>query len=406
MKKTRYFFLTLIMSVLAFTGCASTGESDSISKGETSNVSSENKNSDNSGQTIDPDSRYQLVNNEILFDEEGDWVQKYNYCPSILVDGDNGYCWYCTSITDGIGGDDHIGYRRGVIKDGKWVWGSKKIAISPKENSWYSGNICDPDVIKGEFAYKGETYTYLMTVLGCTTKDNTSNMFGFFVAKSPDGPWIEAETVSPLYDFYDEYPDYVYKPGVNSFIWGWGQSCVLSCDGKGKVLIFYTGRISTGAKVECWDFSNLDTPSMIYEKEIRNTGVVDLNGQRDTICNSHFVFDKTKSRFYMLCDVHPFDEYQWPTNLPLKTNVYYVDVPTTIDFYNIFKAKYEWTLLFSLDKEKTGSPRNHNCCFYRDSYGYMLNTHDLDIAYTYAPLGDDWKVLFWYRIRGFRYKVD
>lgn len=104
------------------------------------------------------------LENGLMFDE-AEFAQLYNYCPSILVEGDNAYVWYCSNVTPGIGGDDHIAFRKGVNVNGSWCWGEKQIVAGPTEGTYYSGNICDPDVIRGEFAYKGETYHYLMECL-------------------------------------------------------------------------------------------------------------------------------------------------------------------------------------------------------------------------------------------------
>ena len=224
------------------------------------NDSSEIKNSSENQDSSDvvfetvPDG-YALERPSGLMFDEPPGVQIYNYCPSIMVDGNQAHVWYCSSVTQGIGGDDHIAYRHGVKVGEQWYWGPRQIILTHEPGTWYSGNICDPDVIKGEFKYHGETYAYLMTFLGCTTKDNSSNMFGFKVSNNPAGPWIDVPEVSPLYDFYAENPGYVYVPSKNNFIWGWGQSSLVSLDKKGKVMLFYTGRSTTAQKYEGWEFS-------------------------------------------------------------------------------------------------------------------------------------------------------
>lgn len=336
-----------------------------------------------------------------MFDEPGDFVSIYNYCPSILVEGDNAYVWYCSNKSSGAHGD-HIAYRKGKRVGETWYWSEKQIAFGPEEGTYYSGNICDPDVIRGEFSYHGETYTYLMAVLGCTTVDNSSNMFGFKIAKSPDGPWIDVPEVSPLYDFYDYYPDYVYDE-TNEFIWGWGQCSLISIDEKGKILLFYTGRSGTGQKVECWDFSDLEEPQSLWEAEVSNAGIYTSDGQQDTICNAQFSYEPVSRRIYMVCDTHPFSEFEVPTNLPYASNVYYFDVPEDKEFYEVFDQKFTWNKLFSIDSALTGFPRNHNCCFFRDPYGRLLSEERLDLAYTMSLTGADWKVLYTYRIYHLEY---
>lgn len=351
---------------------------------------------------------YTAETKEGLMFDEPELSSYYNYCPSILVEGDNAYVWYCSNETQGIGGDDHIAFRKGINIGGAWYWGEKQFVLGPKEGTYYSGNICDPDVIKGEFSYKGETYSYLMSVLGCKTIDNTSNMFGFFVAKSPEGPWIDVPEVSPMYDFYEEYPDYVYQEGVNDFIWGWGQASLVSMDKHGKVMLFYTGKSGTGQKLELWDFSNLENPSRIDEMEVTNKGVTQLDKvTQDTICNAQFMYDDKNDRFFMICDVHPFSEFEVPTNLPYSSRVYYLDNPNSKDLGYVFGDKrVAWKPLVELNQDETSFPRNHNCCFFRNEYGYMISSDQLDVSYTMCPTGADWKVLFSYRIYHIAYKLE
>lgn len=340
-----------------------------------------------------------IADDGLMFDEEGDFVSIYNYCPCVIIDGTDAYVWYCSNEKSGAHGD-HIAYRRGKIINGTLYWGEKQILFGPTENTYYSGNICDPDVIKGEFLYKGETYNWLMAVLGCTTVDNSSNMFGFKVAKSPDGPWIDVPEISPLYDFYYCYPDYVYD-GVSNFIWGWGQCSLISADKKGKVMLFYTGRSASGQKYEYWDFSDLENVKMLYETSVTAKGLVQSDGVTDdNMCNAQFMYDGFNDQMYVVCDVHPFEQYEIPTNLPNLSRVYSIKNSTDGGEIGAFfkNNKNTWKTVFDINKELTGFPRNHNCCFYRDPYGWMPEEGKLDVCYTMSSLGSDWKVLYTYRI--------
>ena len=348
-----------------------------------------------------PEGYKPFLEDGMMFDEEGDFVTIYNYCPCVIVDGEDAYVWYCSNKKSGSHGD-HIAYRRGKYINGELYWGEKQILFGPTEGTYYSGNICDPDVIKGEFKYKGETYNWLMTILGCTTVDNSSNMFGFKVAKSPDGPWIDVPEVSPLYDFYDYFPGYVWDGASQStFNWGWGQSSLISVDQKGKVMLFYTGRSATGQKYEYWDFSDLENPKMLYETNVTVKGLTQIDGVTpDNMCNAQFMYDQFNDDMYVVCDVHPFDQFEVPTNLPKLSRVYRLENATKGGEMGAFFAnnKNTWQPVMNIDKQLTGFFRNHNCCFFRDPYGWMLNKDKLEIAYTRCLQGADWKVLYSYRI--------
>lgn len=341
----------------------------------------------------------------LCFNEEGEFIQIYNYCPSVIVDGDYAHIYYCSNKDSGVVGD-HIAYREGRRKNGVWYWSPKSLIMGPGEKGeWDSGNVCDPDVIKGEFKYDDHTYQYLMTYLGCTTTDNSSNAFGFAVADNPAGPWIKCSKVGPLYDFYADHPNYVYEEGVNEFIWGWGQSSMISVDKKGKVLLFFTGRSTTGQSVELYDFSDMNNPKLEWHYDMSNKNIVDLNGAQDTICNAQLVYDDNLKCFYMLSDVHPFDANQWPTNLPLETRVTMINDFGSEQIGDCFKNPNAlWVNVESLGEDNLGYPRIHNTCFERDPYGHILSTDSVDIFYTMAQLGADWKVLYTYRIHRYTLK--
>ena len=346
----------------------------------------------------------------MCFDED-EFSQLYNYAPCVFVDGNEAHVYYCTSMISGKGGaDDRIGYRHGIKKNGKWYWGPKSLALDKgAEGEWDSMDVCDPDVIKGEFTYNGEQYNYLMTYLGCITPGNYENAYGFAVSKEPSGPWIRVNGLCPLYDFYELNPDYVY-PGhddPNYSLWGWGQSSMISFDKKGKVLVFDTGRSTTGQTCELWDFSNLNAPEMLWRNEVSNRGMKDLYGNKDTICNAQLVYDPTLKCFYMVSDAHPFDSSVVPENLPTETNISMINDFNSEEIGDCFKnSKAVWAHLGSLNPDNTGFPKNSNACFERDPYGWMLqdNTDGIDILYSPIPYGVSNKWIFSFRIHRIHYK--
>lgn len=357
------------------------------------------------GSDMEIPSNYIAENNGNCF-EVGDGLSNfYNYAPTVLRNGDIAHIFYCSNLVDGVV-RDAIVHREGRRKDGVWYWSPYDVALqNGASGDWDSAHACDPDVIKGEFGYKGRTYSYLMTYLGCKTWDNSSNMFGFAVADSLSGPWTKTTECNPIYDFYEENPGYVYHEGENEFLWGWGQSSMISIDKKGKVLLNFTGRSSTGQRVEIFDFSDMEHPQRLSTKVVSNRNIFDLNGGKDVICNSQMVYDPRLQAFYMMSDVHPFDEEQWPTNLPLATRVAMINDFGSQQIGDCFDNEDAlWINIASLDEETLSYPRIHNTCFERDEYGWMIEKDKIDIFYTMAVLGDDWRVLYTYRIH--RYTLE
>ena len=343
--------------------------------------------------------------NSMCFDED-DFVRLYNYCPSVIVEGHEAHVYYCTSmIPDKAGADDRIGYRHGIKKDGVWYWGPKSLALDLGEgpDAWDRTDVCDPDVIKGEFLYNGETYNYLMTYLGCWTPGNYENAYGFAVSKTPAGPFLRVEGLCPMYDFWTLNPGYEYKgyDDPNTSIWGWGQSSMISIDKKGKVLVFNTGRSSTGQRVELWDFSNLNDPKMLWGNDMSNNGIIDLNGNTDYICNAQLVYDQRLHCFYMLSDVHPFDVTVVPENLPTETRITMINDFGSESIGDCFKnSKAYWTTLGAVSPDNTGFPKNSNTCFERDAYGWLVdpNANSIDILYSAVPAGVGNPWIFAFRI--------
>ena len=195
-------------------------------------------------------------------------IQIYNYCPSVLQEDENTrYVYYCSnrystgetkqfewsgvspnqqgSYTDFVNevGDntitDYIAYRKGVKVGGEWYWSEKQYVLSPTPGSlteWEQ--VCDPNVVKGEFFYNGEQYSYLMAYLACATRDNTYNHVCLAVANSPAGPWKKSEDINPLIRYSsDGVPDLIKE---NTYLWGYGQASMINLDKKGDVLMFYS----------------------------------------------------------------------------------------------------------------------------------------------------------------------
>ena len=341
--------------------------------------------------------------NNMCFDEE---QQLYNYAPCVMVDGYEAHIYYCTSMISGKNGaDDRIGYRHGLKKNGVWYWGPKTLALDLGEGptAWDRTDVCDPDVVKGEFVYNGEIYNYLMAYLGCWTPGNYENAYGFAVSKTPAGPFIRVEGLCPLYDYWENNPDYEYKghddPATS--IWGWGQCCLISYDQRGKVLVFDTGRSETGQTTELWDFSDLNNPTMLWREKMSNRGITDLYGNQDTICNASIVYDQRLKCFYMLSDVHPFDETTIPDNLPSETRIVMINDFGSESMGDCFREeKALWTKLGSISEDVTGFPKNSNACFERDPYGWMINpeSSSIDILYSAVPAGVSDKWIFAFRI--------
>ena len=134
----------------------------------------------------------------------------YNYCPSIKIEGKDMHVYYCTNEFWG-NITDYVGYRTGKVINKKLHFKDEELVLAPTPDTWDLRHVCDPSVIKGEFKYEDETYSYLMAYLGCVPSDCTLNETGIAVSKTPNGPWIKCNSnrrsdnkpINPLVPYAD-----------------------------------------------------------------------------------------------------------------------------------------------------------------------------------------------------------
>jgi len=302
----------------------------------------------------------------------------YNYCPSVIVEDDGtAYMYYCTNSPAGTV-VDYVACRVGTDKDGDgaYSWGDEQIVLKPgkKDNptsGWDYEHVCDPSVIKGEFTYKGESYSYMMAYLGCNRTDSKDNETGIAVAKSPTGPFVKIDA-NPIVDF-------PYNSSVTTNQWGAAQASLVNKGTGGQVWLFYTyGASDTVVMVRECDFSNLDTPIIGEPKTLTMNGLRTISNNADTwFNNADFAYDAKNNRFIVASDCHPLPQTDdRPNNVAKAFRIMY-----------IYADKLEtgtWTNCKQVGQAQTGFARNHNVCLARDAYGNILEGEYITVYYTAA----------------------
>lgn len=352
------------------------------------------------------DSTYQkgTVNSGVSFQGAtelfGDDLSKnfYNYCPSVMMEGsDTMHIWYCANeISSNV--TDYVAYRKGTLNDsGKWTFGERQLVLGPgASGTWDSRHTCDPSVVKGVFGWNGETYSYLMSYLGCKTSDCTKNEVGIAVAKNPEGPYVKVDTINPIANFYtaDDY---------KSNGWGYGQPSVISVDKQGKILLFYTvGSGETYVRVEEWDLSNLAAPQKLRTKAVSKMGTT------GGFNNADFAYDPGLQRLYCIKEDTPYPTDGGVNWISGSNTVCYVDLGDA-GLETLF-GEYMWSVLGTVNKTATGFDRNHNSGLMTDEYGRLLNSFKIPVVYTMSDLasaypgwngGGQWPALHTYRLHGY-----
>ncbi|MEI3188003.1 MAG: hypothetical protein V8S27_09640 [Lachnospiraceae bacterium] len=174
----------------------------------------------------------------ILFGEDMSETKFYNYCPAVIADTEDGREVLADLVLHQFGRRSDRGLYR--LPQGCQTRG-RQVAFQRTEHRAlpYGRHLgCAPYLRsrrhKGEFAYKGETYTYLMAYLGCVTDDYNRNKTGLAVAKSAAGPWTKLDDLNPIVPWYDNKTD-----DINPEQWGTGMPTLTSVDGKGEVVFTY-----------------------------------------------------------------------------------------------------------------------------------------------------------------------
>lgn len=315
----------------------------------------------------------------------------YNYCPSIKIENETDmHVYYCTNKDWGAV-VDYIGYRTGKVVNRELRFKDEELVLSPTPDTWDRTHTCDPSVIKGEFKYEGEDYSYLMAYLGCVPWDCTLNETGIAVSKTPNGPWVKCNgtrksdgaPINPIVPYKD------FNWATNS--WGTGQASVVSVDGKGRVMIFTTCGVKDGSfmNVREYDFSDISEYKLIREeKKCFEDGIV---GGSKRVNNGDFCFDPVSKRFYMAKGRSPFGgDGMTPNFIADQVDVYYVDASSYENPFDIFFDKNRtngWKHFATVDSGVTGYPRNHNTGLVTDEYGHMYVSDRLCVGTTSSQYG-------------------
>lgn len=416
MKKCKFVSLILAAATL-FSLSACGGKKESGPKGEI---------------TVDG-AVYKREVGESMFWEKEDFVQKdtvipdlsiniYNYCPSIVqTDENTRYAYFCSNkytvgkhlgegFMDEDGDDqitDYIALKKGIKHEGEWYWGEKKYVVKPSKNSETEGEqTCDPNVVKGNFAYEGTTYTYLMAYLACNTRNNHYNHVCFAVANDPMGPWKKCSKINPFHRYTTEAytsPTGQEIPAVadelmGSYLWGYGQASMISVDKAGRVQMFYTAikpfykpatnswQHLTVTIVERWDLSNLNAPVLEYQIENMNCLGVKRDGEQvPTVTNADYAYDPVKNRIYASFDggMVAYIPNASKSDTPEVGDVF-------IDYLNDYRGannqtpqEYRWTTFGAVKPaDSTHYHSVHNTAVIRDAYGWLTGFDKLETAVT------------------------
>lgn len=286
----------------------------------------------------------------------------YNYCPSpVLTDGESMTVFFCANTLPGLVIDD-IYARKGRLENGCWHFGERFRVLEPSRLGWDCIHVCDPDVIKGDFRYKGERYEWLMVYLGCDIHYCYHNQIGIAFAKDIEGPYVKYNG-NPIVG-YDE-----------TFHWGAGQASLLSLDGGGKFRMVYSQTVHDYARHiqethtfwRDFDLSDADRPVIGEEVLLHGGGLSNRDGEGNVpVCNPAIVWDRERDLYYMTREGTPFDRTASPDFIAPYTGI------SVISREDFERNEGGWMTVYNVDEKDTGFSRNHNAGLPKDAYGWYM----------------------------------
>ena len=398
-----------------------------------------------------------------VLDENGQVVANadlaiYNYCPSIFREDENTrYAYYCSNretrgkgagdvYVDSLGNDrvtDYIAMRKGVkIKD-EWFWSPKKYVLSPlkrqnvSESDTEGQQVCDPNVIKGEFTYDGESFGYLMAYLACNTRNNEYNHVCLAVAKTAEGPWKRCDKINPLLKYTS---DNVPAELRSTYQWGYGQASMISVDKKGRILMFYSTiapicdennrwRHATVTSVAGYDFSDLNQITREFFVQQMNCGGILRLGANSktsaptavpTVTNGDYAYDPVGGYIYGITDGEYNERFAMSAAPVFR--IKNQSKSGTAEIGSVFKdyaastwseEKISWETVGQISCKVGETYKGvHNTCVVRDGYGYLTASDRLEVVVTesdvnkkYESSGKKEDPLWTYRLKRVTIKI-
>lgn len=328
---------------------------------------------------------------------------RYNYAPSVIQDTRHRalYAFYCANRVPGQI-TDSICSRRAIRVNGAWVWGEERVSLSPSvdRSMWDSRHVCDPDVVAGRFHFAGQSWSFALFYLGCDAEASTHNQVGVAFAHSLAGPWFKYP--SPIVH-YSTAPDSGVVRSTNGWpvwrYWGVGQPSVVSLDGLGKLLLFYSrGDEEGGEEMVDVDLANMDTgPQIGPRRKVPTEGLTRGNGQPTSyLTNIGVAYEPRHDRYFMVREGDlPPEDGRFPGFVSAFVQVAWIEGK------DLRAGRGTWQALANLGPESTGWPRNHNASLLKDARGRIPSSNSLTICFSVAeaynsPPPSNW--LWTYRV--------
>lgn len=352
MKKLTIFLSVLILSfTMLATGCAGCGPDDDGGKKD----------------VIVPKP---VDGSAILFDEGMDF---YNVEPSVIDEGGNRYIFYSVNEV-AKENKSAVAVRKATKSEDKWVYGDKTLVLTAGESGFDMGGVSDPDVIKGNFTYNGNSYAYLMAYEGSPESGSDKNhKIGFAVSGDLLSGWVKVEGL-------------VFS-AENAAGYGLSQPSLINYDKQNKIILCYSvdrGVYTVQALREI-GAANLSEPVIGIENVLTEKGLKDNDGNGfTTFNNADFAYDSESGYLYVVRDRNPAAAQGCKLITAVQVNkILLTDLFTGDAKWEVVKETVNWKdLLNPDDEESMGWAYVYSACIASDAYGFVDNATALDLTLT------------------------
>ena len=294
----------------------------------------------------------------------------------LIQEGDVRYLTYITNKTQG--GDDNVVAVAKATKHAEgWVYEEQVVVLEGTVEGW-DEYITSATIVKGEFSYQGQAYSYLMAYAATSKSSEICNEIGFAVSNSPVETFVKVGA-EPVIRYNSEI--------YNNF-GGCTSPSAINYNKVSGIRIFYTYADAYGAFARFYDFdcSNLDNVERLdASRTIHITNKGNLQGGEDVLMfpNADFVYNAAEATFECVKDVSPAGATnpQVATAIELafiaEAELYTTDVETGFVSLGAYDG-------FDLG---TTYERVYNATLVSDEYGHALDI--MEVVYTVSELQID-----------------
>lgn len=361
--KLKQLLLILLVAVMALTVCACVSDKDDSSS--TSGGSSDN--SSGGDVIVTPSITPKPVDGTPLLFDEG--MEFYNTAPSVLdVSETERYVFY-TVNEEALQTKSAIAVRKATWQNDAWVYGEKHVVLTASQNGFDSLGVSDCDVVKGNFAYKGTNYSYIMAYQGTDNLNGKNHKISFALANDLLGDWTKVNEIVLAAEDSDGF--------------GISQPSLVNYDKENKLMLFYSiDRVTyTVEALKEMDAADMENVKWGVENVLTEKGLKDKN-DFCTFNNADFAYDSASGILYVVRNQNPASSQGTKLETAVQVNkILLTDLFTATAEWSIVKEKIEWKdLRDASDEDNMGWAYVYAACIAADSYGFVDNATNFDVA--------------------------